>query len=422
MRTIGRIRRKGKRQILQEVSLAASAVPAVESRVALIQALIPVGLAAVAEALAAEVTALAGARYARTGGQPTLVRWGQQPGSVYLADQKVPVAVPRVRDQQRQVEVPLATYQQLQTPRALDEGLFRRVLGGLACGEYAACAEAVPVAFGLARSTVSRRFVRASARQLRTLLERPLTLPAGEHWIALFIDGKSFAADALVIALGITTTGRKQVLGFVQTATENERVCAAFLRQLEERGFTAPDGLLVVLDGAKGLRAAIRTVFGATARVQRCQWHKRENVVRHLAKGQQAEWRRKLQAAYERPTYEAAKAALTRLHRDLRLLNASAAASLLEGLEETLTLHQLGLVRELGASFRTTNALESVMAQVERRTRRVTHWRTSDQKQRWCAAALLAVELRLRKVKGYRHLGTLATVLRQESRSCRDAA
>ena len=422
MRTIGRIRRNGKRLVLHAAGARPDALPPVNGRVELIQALIPLGLAAVAEALAQEVTTFARARYARTGGQPALVRWGQQPGSVYLADQKVPVAVPRVRDQQRQVEVPLATYQQLQTPRALDEGLFRRVLGGLACGEYAACAEAVPAAFGLSRATVSRRFVRASARRLQTLLERPLTVPAGEQWIALFVDGKTFAADGLVIALGVTTTGRKQLLGFVQTATENERVCAAFLRQLVERGFTAPDGLLVVLDGAKGLRAAIRTVFGTSAQVQRCQWHKRENVVRYLAKRQQPEWRRKLQAAYERPTYEAAKAALTRIHRELRLLNASAAASLLEGLEDTLTLHRLGLVRELGASFKTTNALESVMAHVQRRTGRITHWRTSDQKQRWCAAALLALEPRLRKVKGYRHLRTLATVLRRELTSSRDAA
>lgn len=307
MRTIRRFQRKGKQLALREVAEMPDALEQVNGRVELIQALIPLGLAAVAEALAQEVTTLAGARYARTGGQPALVRWGQQPGSVYLADQKVPVAVPRVRDQQRQVEVPLATYQQLQTPRALDEGLFRRVLGGLACREYAACAEAVPVAFGLARSTVSRRFVRASARQLRTLLERPLTLPEGEQWVALFIDGKAFAADALVIALGVTTTGCKHLLGFVQTATENERVCAAFLRQLVERGFSAPDGLLVVLDGAKGLRAAIRTVFGTPAQVQRCQWHKRENVLGYLPKGEQEVWRVRLQHAYDRPTLPEAR-------------------------------------------------------------------------------------------------------------------
>jgi hypothetical protein len=151
------------------------------------------------------------------------------------------------------VEVPLASYQHLQQPRAVDEGLFRRILGGLACREYAACAEAVPTAFGLSASSVSRRFVRASARRLQELQERSL---ADERWVALFLDGKTFADDELVIALGVTLQGEKRVLGLVQTATENQRVCAALLRELVERGFAARDGLLVVLDGAKGLRAA----------------------------------------------------------------------------------------------------------------------------------------------------------------------
>ena len=162
-------------------------------------------------------------------------------------------------------------------PRALDEGLFRRVLGGLACREYEACAEAVPAAFGLSRSTVSRRL-------------------DGEPWIALFLDGKRFAEDALVIAVGVTSTGTKVPLGFVQTATENRATCAAFLRRLIERGFAPADGPLVVLDGAKGLRAAVEDVWGARAQVQRCQWHKRENVVGHLPKRAKVAWRRRLQA------------------------------------------------------------------------------------------------------------------------------
>ncbi len=136
----------------------------------------------------------------------------------------------------------------------------------------------------------------------------------------------------------------------------------------------------------------------------------------------QVEWRRKLQAAYERPTYAEAKAALTRLHAELQRLNASAAASLAEGLEETLTLHRLGLFLELGASFKTTNPLESVMAQVEQRTAKVDHWRTSEQKQRWCAAALLAIEPRFRKVEGYRHLPQLVVALRRAAGQQRDAA
>ena len=139
---------------------------------ALIRALIPLGLRAVEEALVAEVNALAGPRYARTDERPDVVRWGAQRGSIYLADQKLPVTVPRVRDRAARSEVPLATYAAFQTPRAHDVGLFRKVLGGLSCREYEAAAEAVPEAFGLAKSTVSRRFIRARATELRRLQER----------------------------------------------------------------------------------------------------------------------------------------------------------------------------------------------------------------------------------------------------------
>jgi transposase-like protein len=389
-------------------------VPAVESvdaKVALIQALIPLGLEAVAEALEDELVALAGPRYSRTGGRPGVVRWGHQAGSVYLLDQKLPITYQRVRDRRQNAEVPLRTYQQLQQPRAADAGLFRKVLHGLSCHRYEACAEAVPAAFGLSPSTVSRRFIRVSAARLRALCERRLD---GYDLVALVLDGKTFADDSLVIALGITLRGEKVVLGFVQTATENGPVCAAFLRELADRGLRAETGLLVVLDGAQGLRKAVQTVFGAQAVVQRCQWHKRENVVRYLPKSQQATWRRKLQAAYERPTYAEAKAALLRLRAELRLLNASAVRSLEEGLEETLALHRLGLFGSLGISLKTTNCLESLLAQVGAYTDRVDRWRSSDQKQRWVASALLTIEPCLRRVKGYRYLPLLRAALERE--------
>ena len=386
---------------------------------ALIQALIPLGLKAVQEALMQEVTALAGARYAHDDAHPALVRWGQQAGSVYLADQKLPIQVPRVRDRAAGREVALATYQQFQTPRALDVGLFRRVLGGLSCREYEAAAETVPAAFGLRRSSVSRRFIRASARVLRSLLERRLD---DREWLVLLLDGKTFAADQLVIALGVTRTGEKRLLGLLQTATENKTVCASFLRELQERGFTTPQGLLVVLDGAKGLRAAVREVFGDAVPVQRCQWHKRENVLRYLPKTEQPAWRRKLQAAYAHASYADAKRALHRLLTELRVVNTSAARSLEEGLEETLTLHRLGVFPELGTSFKTTNLIESVMARVEAKTLRVDRWRTSDQKLRWCAAALLAVEQQFRRVKGYVHLPLLERALRAKITPSADAA
>ena len=412
MKSVVRITRQGKVKEVEPQLLAAYPdLNTLDARVALIQALIPLGLEAVTEELRAEVTRLTGPKHSRQGGVPGYVRWGRQQGSVFLADQKLPVTYPRVRHRLRNQEVPLAVYRQLQRPRALDAGLFRKVLLGLSCRDYVACAEAVPSAFGLSPSSVSRRFIRASARQLQALQERRLD---GYDVVALVLDGKTFAEDSMVMALGVTATGEKVVLGFVQTATENEPVCAAFLRELVERGLRHDQGLLCVIDGAKGLRKALQTVFGPRAVVQRCQWHKRENVLDYLPKSQRAPWRRKLQAAYERPSYPEAKAALLRLRQELRLLNASAVKSLDEGLEETLTLHRLGVFRDLGVSLKTTNCLESLNALVEQRTGKVDRWRTSEQKQRWLAATLLELEPRLRRIRGFRALRQLRQALLTE--------
>jgi putative transposase len=156
--------------------------------------------------------------------------------------------------------------------------------------------------------------------------------------------------------------------------------------------------------------------------VQRCQWHKRENVVSYLTKQDQPTWRRKLEAAYAYPLYADAKRALDRLHAELRIVNESAAASLAEGLEETLTLHRLNVFVELGVSFRSTNLIESVMARLEAKTHRVTRWRTSDQKLRWCAAALWATERQFRRVKQYRALPLLKRALQGTLPTTKSAA
>jgi len=189
--------------------------------------------------------------------------------------------VPRVRDLRTQTEVPLATYAQLQTPRAQDMGLFRRLLAGISTREYEAATEAVPAAFGLSRSSVSHRFIQASAAALQQFQTRR---PDDQQSLVLLLDGKTFAVDRGVIALGVATEEDKRVLGLVQTATGHKRTSATFLRELTERGFTVPHGLLVVLDGAKVLRAAVLDVFGENVVVQRWQWHKRENVVSYLPK------------------------------------------------------------------------------------------------------------------------------------------
>ncbi|MDR7435000.1 MAG: transposase [Armatimonadota bacterium] len=227
-------------------------------------------------------------------------------------------------DLRRDAEVPLLTYLNLQQPRQMDERLWRRVLKGLSCRGYEACAEKIPEAFGLQPSAVSRRFIRASARKLQELQGRRLK---GYDIVVLALDGKTFAEDEMVIALGVTMAGKKVILGFVETATENKQVCAAFLQELVSCGLRYEEGLLVVIDGSKGLHQAVKEVFGEAAQIQRCQWRKWENVVSHLPKSQQAVYRVKLQQAYEKPTYEGAKTTLERLHRELRGTNESAARS-----------------------------------------------------------------------------------------------
>jgi transposase-like protein len=382
----------------------------VDVKAELIQMLIPIGLLHVKKLLEEEVRQIAGERYKRSG-LPGYDRWGKQGGSVYLLDQKLPIWVPRVRDQGEGKEVRLKSYERLQEFRDRDEGVLKRILHGLSCRSYEECAAVVPEAFGMSGSTVSRCYIRASARQLKKLCERRLE---GYDFVVLILDGKTFGSDEMVIALGVTSDGRKIPLGFIQTGAENERVCREMLEGLLERGLRIEPGLLCVIDGSKGLRKAIYGVFGGRALIQRCQWHKRENVVGYLPKAIQASIRRKLQEAYQELTYEKAKEKLLKIRKELQLINQSAVSSLDEGMEETLTLHRLGLFRELGISFKTTNCIESLMALVGQRTDKVDYWRNSDQKHRWLGAVLLDIEPRLRKVKGYRYLPQLRVAIQRE--------
>ena len=314
----------------------------------LIRSLVPLGLMHVQELLDQEVTALASERYARKDASVRGRRHGSNPGTVGLAGQRVPIRVPRIRCVAGN-EIPLRSYEALRGDREVDDLLLRRVLYGISCRNYEAAAEAIPGAIGLSSSTVSRGFIQASAAQLRAFQERDLS---GEDVVAVFLDGKTFADATMVIALGVTLAGEKRFLGFVETDMENATVLTPFLRSLVERGLDLFQGVLVILDGGKGLRTAVRKAFRGRALVQRCQWHKRENVVSYLAKNEQAMWRQRLQRAYNRPDYAEALGALETLHGELDERNQSAADSLAESLDETLTLHRLGVYGVLGRSLR----------------------------------------------------------------------
>ena len=382
----------------------------VDTKVELIRSLVPLGLLHVEELLDEEVTALAGGRYARKDASVGGRRHGSNPRTVGLAGQRVPIRVPRIRHVAGS-EMPLRSYEAVHGERAVNDLLLKRVLYGISCRNYDAAAAAIPGAIGLSGSTVSRGFIQASAAELRELQERDLS---GEDVVAVVLDGKTFAEATMVIALGITMAGEKRFLGFVETDTENEKVLTPFLRSLVERGLDVSQGVLVILDGGKGLRSAVRKAFRDRALVHRCQCHKRENVVSYLAKTEQASWRQRLQRAYNRPEYDEARAALETLHRELEDRTQSAARSLAEGFDETLTLHRLGLYAVLGRSLKTTNCLESVNALVEERCAKVDHWQNSRQRHRWLATALVDIEPRLRKVMGDRHLPTLRAALKRE--------
>jgi len=381
-------------------------------RLQLIQSLIPLGLERVQEELEEEVRRLAGERYKRNG-RGDYGRWGHQWGSISLGGQKVPIQYPRVRDRKAGREVGLESYKKLQSSEDMDEGVLRRLLHGLSCRRYRECCEMVPEVFGLSSSTLSRRFIRASEEKLKEFMERRLD---DLDIVAIFIDGKTFQSDEMVIALGVTLEGHKVILGFVQTGTENARVCGEFLSGLLDRGLRIEAGVLCVMDGSRGIHKAVKKVFGGDALVQRCQWHKRENVLGYLPKREQDRFRRALQRAYEAPTYEGAKASLEKLKPALALINESALRSLEEGFEECLTLHRLGLFGKLGLSLKTSNCIESLMSQIGQKLDKVDSWKNSNQKQRWLATALLDIEPRLRRIKGYRYLLELRSAIQSELR------
>ncbi|NBB72226.1 MAG: IS256 family transposase [Bacteroidetes bacterium] len=362
------------------------------------------------EILDEEVESLVGKRYSRD--HPTgtcYCRWGQNPGSIRIGGERVPIDVPRVRDVEAGKERPLQSYQAMKQASVPDE-LVETVLLGLAQGDYERVASQFVDGFGLSQSSVSRRFQKRAEKALREFESRPLET---ESFLALWIDGKHVAGEQMIVCMGVTEAGYKKVLGFTQATTENARSIKEMLRGLIERGLKFDEGIFCIVDGAKGLRKALKEVFGACAQVQRCQWHKRENVVSYLPKRDQSTWRKKLQRAYQEPTYEAAKERLLGLHAKLEQINRKAAGSLREGLEETLTLHRLGLFEELGRNLKTTNGIENLMGQVQQRIGKVKRWHHSPQRCRWMALALLEAERRMRRLTGYRHLPKLKQALKE---------
>ena len=355
-----------------------------------------------------EVKALTGACHSRKEPGQRHRRWGTNPGSIRIGGERVPVDVPRVRDVEAGKERPLESYRAMKRPGP-PEGLAEAILLGLSQGDYQRVASQFIDGFGLSQSSVSRRFQERAEKALQEFENRSLE---EDNFLALWVDGKYVAGEQMITCVGVTEAGYKKVLGFTQATTERSEPIKELFRDLIARGLSFEDGLLCIVDDGKGLRKAIGDIFGRRARVQRCQWHKRENIVSYLPKADQPAWRKKLQRAYQEPTCEAAKRRLTELYDELQQINRKAAKSLMEGLEETLTLHRLGLFEELGRSLKTTNCIENLNGQVERYLGNVKRWHHSPQRHRWMALALLEAERRMRRLTGYRHLPKLKRALK----------
>jgi putative transposase len=384
-------------------------------REGLLAASVAVGLEVMGELMDAEVTDLAGPKGKHNPAR-TAKRHGSQDGSVTLGGRRVPVRRPRVRTAgDDEHELPLASYDSFTSADLLADGVVARMLSGLSTRGYPAGLEPVgqqveQAAVGTSHSAVSRRFVTATAERLDQLLNRPLD---GQRWLVVFLDGFGMGEHLLVGALGVTADGTKVPLGVVEGTTENKSVCLRLVTGLRDRGLDAEHGVLFVIDGGKALAAAVRGTFGANALLQRCRRHKERNVLDHLPEAERPLIQRRLRAAWAARAPQQAHTELETLARSLARKRPGAAASLREGLAETLTVNRLGVGGKLLQTLESTNPVESMIEIVRDHAGRVKRWSSGEMALRWAAAGMLAAEAQFRRVKGYQELPALAAALEQ---------
>jgi transposase-like protein len=349
-----------------------------------------------------EVRELAGERSQRQA-ERTASRWGSERGYCVVMGQKVPIQRPRVRTTDDK-EVRLGSYEMFHRGEPLTETVWEKLMLGLSTRNYDQAVRQFRQAYGLEKSAISEHFIEASRKKLKAMMERRLDKT---RLCALLVDATPFQGQQMVAALGIDEYGRKMILGIRQGATENATVVGELLADLVERGLDFTQPRLYILDGGKALTAAVKKYAGESAVIQRCQVHKRRNVLDHLTEEQKPAVAKKLNAAYALEDYAAAKQALNTLHRELMDLNPSAARSLGEGMEETLTVHRLHLPLQLRKTMASTNVIESAFSIVEQVCKNVKRWHGGDQRERWVGSGLLVAENRFRRITGYKQLPTL---------------
>ena len=378
------------------------------------------GLQAIVAMLENERTKLCGERYKHDTARAA-TRGGSTHGDLALGGRRVTLRRPRVVDRKGR-EVPLDTWEQLAGEDALDVRALEQMAIGVATRKYARSLETLPddvTARGTSKSAVSRRFVAITTEKLAEWMHR--SLAALDVW-AVFIDGIHFGEHVVLCALGVDATGAKHVLGLWEGATENEVACKAMLEDLVARGLKANQSRLFIIDGSKALRAAIRSHFGRRSLVQRCQVHKVRNVLGHLPNERHADVRTAMREAYKCTKVETAKRLLNNLVRALSKKHPSAAASLREGLDETLTVLGLGLSPALTRTFSTTNPVEHLNERIRTTARRVKRWDDGTMVLRWVLVGVLEAARGFRRLKGHKDMNLLVAQLKQLGQGATQAA
>ena len=365
-----------------------------------------VGKVFIESVMEAEVEQLAGKR-SQPDPQRNIYRWGIEDGYCIIDGQRVPIKRPRLRSR-TQKEVPLGSYEMFQRSSLLGDTVWQKIMLGLTMRSYKEVVQQFADAYGLEKSTTCEHFVEASRKKLKELLERSLT---GLSIAVMVIDGTIFKGQSLVVAVGIDASGRKLVLGLRQGATENATVVGDLLGDLMERGLDFAKLRLYLVDGSKAIRAAIRNHAGDAAFVQRCQVHKIRNVTEHVPGADRHALKYRMRVAYGAAEAADSRNLLYKLHDELLQTNPSAAASLMEGLEESLTVAELRLPPKLRDTFCSTNCIESGFSIVEHICQQVKRWQGSDHRLRWVGSALLFAESRWNRIHGYRHMQMLTNAL-----------
>lgn len=329
-------------------------------------------------------------------------KWASQPGSVYIGDQKVRLDHPRLRGPDG--EIVLQSYKKLKDPEGFSEELLCKILRGISCQKYSETVIETAGAFGVSANSVSRHIIAATTKKLSEFKEQDLS---EFKPFAIFIDTINRAGAAFMVSLGIDLAGEKQVLGFWEGATENNEVCKELFSDLERRGLKLSKKIIWVTDGGSGIIKALKDRFGKRLIHQRCTIHKDRNIQRHIPKKYRKQAHRKFRTALEQKQYKDARQMLMEFEKWLRKINESAADSLMEAIEEILTLHRLEVPALLRKTLHSTNPIESMFSTVRDCEGNIKRYRGTRMAQRWLAAVCLHCEKGFRKIKGYRSIASV---------------